>query len=102
MEVSAELTGRDGTRRPFHVGCERSLKGLLSGVEQLKGAVSAVLTELVLLEKGAEAPGTGKQGLGDDDEEEEEEEEEEEDDDDTENGTSPNEPPTKRTKTQPD
>lgn len=51
MELSAELTGRDGGRRPFRVNCERTLQGLLGGLERLQGEVTAELSRLVKREK---------------------------------------------------
>ncbi|XP_053330712.1 EKC/KEOPS complex subunit GON7 isoform X1 [Spea bombifrons] len=103
MELRAELTGRDGARRPFQVSCEPSLPGLLSGLEQLKGEVSAVLSQLVLQEKGENGPGDGEQeSAGEDEEEDDDDDEEEEDDgdeDNSRNGTSSKGPPTKRSKT---
>ncbi|XP_075469221.1 EKC/KEOPS complex subunit GON7 [Ascaphus truei] len=89
MELRAELSGRDGTRRPFQVTCERTLQGMVSGLEQLKREVSAVLSELVLQEKG-ERRGAGGQESADDEEDEEE--------DNPENKTRANGPPSKRTK----
>ncbi|XP_053330713.1 EKC/KEOPS complex subunit GON7 isoform X2 [Spea bombifrons] len=97
MELRAELTGRDGARRPFQVSCEPSLPGLLSGLEQLKGEVSAVLSQLVLQEKGENGPGDGEQESADDDDDEEEEDDGDEDN--SRNGTSSKGPPTKRSKT---
>ncbi|XP_040189751.1 leiomodin-2-like [Rana temporaria] len=96
MEVSAELTGRDGGLRPFRVSCERTLRGLLGGLERLQGEVTAELSRLVEQEKGG-ASDTGVE------EAEEEEEEEDDDDDDEEdrknNGIHLSAPPTKRKKT---
>ncbi|KAM4665177.1 EKC/KEOPS complex subunit GON7 [Discoglossus pictus] len=101
MELYAELVGRDGSRRPFQVGCERTLKGLVSGLEQLKGDVSEVLSDLVLQEKGERNQG-GKESGGDEENDDEEDDEEDTEKDKTENGTCSNGPPTKRTKTHKD
>ncbi|OCT65063.1 EKC/KEOPS complex subunit GON7 [Xenopus laevis] len=96
MELSAELSNRDGSSRPFQVRCERTLKGLANGLEQLKGEVSAVLTELVLQEKGEGALAAGDQESAG----EEEDEEDTDEKDFSENGISSNGPPTKRNKIQ--
>ncbi|CAH2327702.1 Hypothetical predicted protein [Pelobates cultripes] len=96
MELFAELIARDDTRRPFRVSCERSLPGLLRGLEQLKEAVSAELSELVLLEKGDKTSANCEQESAEDDNDDDDDEEEE---DEIENKTSPNGPPAKRTKT---
>ncbi|KAE8586279.1 hypothetical protein XENTR_v10021614 [Xenopus tropicalis] len=95
MELSAELTNRDGSCRPFQFRCERTLKGLASGLEQLKGEVSTILTELVLQEKGEGALTSGDQeSAGEEDDEDADEK------DFAENGVSSNGPPTKRKKNQ--
>ncbi|XP_053232345.1 EKC/KEOPS complex subunit GON7 isoform X2 [Podarcis raffonei] len=55
MELRAELTGRDGLKRPLRVRCEPpgELRGLLSGLAQLREQVSALLGPLVQQESGA-------------------------------------------------
>ncbi|XP_034962938.1 EKC/KEOPS complex subunit GON7 [Zootoca vivipara] len=77
MELRAELTGRDGLKRPLRVRCEPpgELRGLLSGLAQLREQVSALLGPLVQQESGA---GDQAEPGGDDGEEQDEEEEEEE------------------------
>ncbi|KAM9294124.1 uncharacterized protein PAF06_018280 [Gastrophryne carolinensis] len=96
MELSAELTGRDGGRQPFRVSCERSLRGLLSGLERLQGEVSAELSRLVERERGA-ATTTGNGGPEEEDEEEDEDDSDGEDNEN--NGILTSIPPTKRKKT---
>lgn len=95
MELSAELTGRDGASRAFRVGCERTLRGLLGGLERLQGEVTAELSRLVEKERGG-ASGAGVEEMG---------EEEDDDDDDSDeqngknNGIHHSVPPAKRKKT---
>ncbi|KAG8561837.1 hypothetical protein GDO81_015498 [Engystomops pustulosus] len=94
MELSAELISRDGCSRPFRVTCEKTLRGVVEGLERLQGEVSAELTQLVEREKGA--------GAAHSPDEEEDDEEEDGDDNDavnSKNGSSSSSPPTKRTKT---
>ncbi|XP_018414014.1 PREDICTED: leiomodin-2-like [Nanorana parkeri] len=102
MELSAELTGRDGSRRPFRVGCERTLRGLLGGLERLQGEVTAELSRLVERERSG-ASGAGVEEVEEEEEEEEEDEEEDDDDSDEEdgknNGIHHSVPPAKRKKT---
>ncbi|XP_068110747.1 uncharacterized protein [Hyperolius riggenbachi] len=99
MELSAELKGRDGGSCPFRVSCEKSLPGLLAGLERLQGEVSAELSRLVERERGG-AGDTGGDALG----EEEAEEDDDDDDDDGDeedskkNGTLASTPPAKRKK----
>ncbi|OCT68258.1 hypothetical protein XELAEV_18039556mg [Xenopus laevis] len=96
MELSAEFTNRDGSSHPFQVRCERTLKGLANGLVQLKGQVSAILTELVLQEKGEGTLTAGDQEAAD----EEDDEEDTDEKDFSDNGISSNGPPTKRNKIQ--
>ncbi|XP_061467994.1 EKC/KEOPS complex subunit GON7 isoform X2 [Rhineura floridana] len=55
MELRAELTNRDGLKRPLRVRCEPQgeLRGLISGLAQLREQVSALLGPLVQQESGA-------------------------------------------------
>ncbi|XP_066468295.1 EKC/KEOPS complex subunit GON7 [Tiliqua scincoides] len=74
MELRAELTGRDGQKRPLRVCCEPEgeLRGLLSGLAQLREQVAALLGPLVQQESGAgDRAGAG----GDEDDQDEDEEE---------------------------
>ncbi|XP_020657872.3 EKC/KEOPS complex subunit GON7 [Pogona vitticeps] len=77
MELRAELTDRDGLKRPLRVRCEPQgeLRGLLSGLAQLREQVAAMLGPLVEQESGQ---GSGdRAGLeGDEDDEDIEDEEE--------------------------
>ncbi|KAG8449105.1 hypothetical protein GDO86_015962 [Hymenochirus boettgeri] len=94
MELIAELTTKDGSVRPFQVKCERTLTGLCKGLEQLKGEVSCVITELVVKEKGATSLTAGDiESAGEEDEDEEEEDEES-----SKNEYCGNGPPNKRSK----
>ncbi|KAM5129960.1 EKC/KEOPS complex subunit GON7 [Mantella aurantiaca] len=93
MELSAELTGRDGGRRPFRVSCERTLQGLLGGLERLQEEVTTELSRLVEQERG------GASGAGVEEAEEEEEEDESDEKDGENNGIHPSTPPAKRKKT---
>ncbi|XP_053232355.1 EKC/KEOPS complex subunit GON7 isoform X3 [Podarcis raffonei] len=78
MELRAELTGRDGLKRPLRVRCEPpgELRGLLSGLAQLREQVSALLGPLVQQESGAgdrAGPGGDYDDEQDDDDDDEEE-----------------------------
>ncbi|XP_005986671.1 EKC/KEOPS complex subunit GON7 [Latimeria chalumnae] len=97
MELRAELEGRTGGRRQeFIVPCEKSLKGMIAGVSQLKEQLTVALSELVAKEKVEESSQTRSQVSDDDGEDEDDSEEEGEMNDKiTRNG-----PPAKRTKTQ--
>nr|XP_028573015.1 EKC/KEOPS complex subunit GON7 isoform X1 [Podarcis muralis] len=78
MELRAELTGRDGLKRPLMVRCEPpgELRGLLSGLAQLREQVSALLGPLVQQESGAgDRAGPGGDDDDDDDEQDDDEEE---------------------------
>lgn len=62
MELRAELTGRDGQKRPLRVRCEPDgeLRGLLSGLAQLREQVAALLGPLVQQETGGgDSAGSG-------------------------------------------
>uniref|UniRef100_A0A8C3SAW6 EKC/KEOPS complex subunit GON7 n=1 Tax=Chelydra serpentina TaxID=8475 RepID=A0A8C3SAW6_CHESE len=66
MELRAQLTGRDGQKRPLRVRCQPEagaggeLRGLLRGLSQLQEQVSALLAPLVEQESGGLAgAGTG-------------------------------------------
>uniref|UniRef100_A0A674K1R6 EKC/KEOPS complex subunit GON7 n=2 Tax=Terrapene triunguis TaxID=2587831 RepID=A0A674K1R6_9SAUR len=58
MELRAQLTGRDGQKRPLRVRCQPEtgaggeLRGLLRGLSQLQEQVSALLAPLVEQESG--------------------------------------------------
>ncbi|XP_063003710.1 EKC/KEOPS complex subunit GON7 [Elgaria multicarinata webbii] len=95
MELRAELTGRDGLKRPLRVRCEPQgdLRGLLSGLAHLRERVSALLGPLVEQESGA----GDRAGGGGDEEEEDEQDEEEENHFNAK--ACPDGPPLKRTKT---
>ncbi|XP_072285039.1 EKC/KEOPS complex subunit GON7 [Pyxicephalus adspersus] len=98
MEMSAELTGRDGARRPFRVSCERTLQGLLGGLERLQGEVTTELSRLVEQEKG----GTSATGVNNVDEEDDNDDDDDDDDSDEEDCKTrihANTPPAKRKKT---
>lgn len=64
MELRAELTDRDGVKRPLRVCCEPQgeLRGLLSGLSQLREQVSALLGPLVEQESGAGGDQAGSGG----------------------------------------
>ncbi|XP_006133728.2 EKC/KEOPS complex subunit GON7 [Pelodiscus sinensis] len=104
MELRAELTGRDGQKRPLCVRCQPEagaggeLRGLLRGLSQLQEQVTALLAPLVEQESGRLAgadTGAGPQGdVG------EEEEEEEDEENSTDVKTRVDGPPLKRTKIQ--
>ncbi|XP_077322852.1 uncharacterized protein LOC143956527 [Lithobates pipiens] len=98
MEVSAELTGSDGGRRPFRVSCERTLRGLLGGLERLQGEVTAELSRLVEQEKGG-ASDTGVEEVEEEDDDDDDEEEDSDEEDGKNNGIHLSAPPTKRKKT---
>nr|XP_056708047.1 EKC/KEOPS complex subunit GON7 [Euleptes europaea] len=97
MELRGELTGRDGLKQPLRVCCQPQgeLRGLLSGLVQLREQVSALLGPLVQQESGG---GGDRAGAGD-----EEEDTDEQDEDEEENHVNakecPDGPPLKRTKT---
>ncbi|XP_032641153.1 EKC/KEOPS complex subunit GON7 [Chelonoidis abingdonii] len=105
MEVRAQLTGRDGQKRPLCVLCQPEagaggeLRGLLRGLSQLQEQVSALLAPLVEQEsRGLAGAGTAAGPRGDVEEEEEEEEDDEENNTDVK--TCVDGPPLKRTKSQ--
>nr|XP_020655288.1 uncharacterized protein C14orf142-like [Pogona vitticeps] len=54
MELRAELTDRDGLKRPLRVRCEPQgeLQGLISGLDQSQEQVTAMLGPLVEQESG--------------------------------------------------
>uniref|UniRef100_A0A8C3FT04 EKC/KEOPS complex subunit GON7 n=1 Tax=Chrysemys picta bellii TaxID=8478 RepID=A0A8C3FT04_CHRPI len=91
MELRAQLTGRDGQKRPLRVRCEPEtgagweLRGLLRGLSQLQEQVSALLAPLVEQESG------GLAGAGTEEEDEE---------NNTDVKTCVDGPPLKRTKSQ--
>ncbi|XP_066463620.1 EKC/KEOPS complex subunit GON7-like [Eleutherodactylus coqui] len=97
MELSAELTGRDGCSRPFRVTCEGTLRGLQGGLERLQKEVSAELSGLVEQEKGAGAAHSADIEEEDDNEDDEDDDDDDEDDS-SKNGTLSSSPPTKRIK----
>ncbi|XP_061467993.1 EKC/KEOPS complex subunit GON7 isoform X1 [Rhineura floridana] len=82
MELRAELTNRDGLKRPLRVRCEPQgeLRGLISGLAQLREQVSALLGPLVQQESGAgDQPGPESKesvrgSTGDEDEQDEDDE----------------------------
>ncbi|KAJ7345127.1 hypothetical protein JRQ81_001077 [Phrynocephalus forsythii] len=75
MELRAELTGRDGLKRPLQVRCEPQgeLRALLRGLAQLREQVAAMLGPLVEQESGA---GSGDRGGPEGEEDEDDEDEE--------------------------
>uniref|UniRef100_A0A8C0IW94 EKC/KEOPS complex subunit GON7 n=1 Tax=Chelonoidis abingdonii TaxID=106734 RepID=A0A8C0IW94_CHEAB len=92
MEVRAQLTGRDGQKRPLCVLCQPEagaggeLRGLLRGLSQLQEQVSALLAPLV------EQESRGLAGAGTEEEDDEE--------NNTDVKTCVDGPPLKRTKSQ--
>ncbi|XP_053109845.1 EKC/KEOPS complex subunit GON7-like [Hemicordylus capensis] len=97
MELRAEFTGRDGQRQPLRVRCEpeAELRGLLSGLAQLREQTTALLSRLVQQESGGGGDRVGSGG----DEEDEEEEDEDEEESHINAKACPDGPPLKRTKT---
>ncbi|KAJ8356303.1 hypothetical protein SKAU_G00190970 [Synaphobranchus kaupii] len=96
-ELRGELKYRDGEKKEFVVKTENNLKNILSGVQKMNADVSAVLTELVLREKGSVENGKGDIQVDDEEEDDSEEEDEKKIRDKTKASSS--EPPAKRTKT---
>ncbi|KAJ8269916.1 hypothetical protein GJAV_G00108230 [Gymnothorax javanicus] len=98
-ELRGELKYRDGEKKEFVVKTENSLKDIIAGVHEMNADVSAVLTELVLREKGSVKNGKGDMQV--DDEEEDDSDEEDDNNKKTieETKSSTPEPPAKRSKT---
>ncbi|KAL4641848.1 hypothetical protein GN956_G10482 [Arapaima gigas] len=94
-ELHAELKYRDGRTKEVVVSCEKNLQSVLSAVRAVNADVSALLTELVVQEKGA--AGNGEEPLQLDDDEDDDDDDEESDEEGAKTkGTT--EPPFKRSK----
>ncbi|XP_034274262.1 EKC/KEOPS complex subunit GON7 [Pantherophis guttatus] len=80
MELQAELTGRDGSKRAWRVRCEPpgELRGLLAGLSRLREEVAARLGPLVQQESVAAAGDRDERGDDDEDGDEDDDDEEEE------------------------